>query len=316
MPDHPEDNLQFDQADFGKETKPTAQACSACGGPLVGQYFLANNQVVCEKCADNLNSMLTSGSPLGRFGLATVLGLVAGALGAGLYFGIAKLTGYEFGLVAIIVGFAVGAAVRWGSGGRGGKPYQFLAVFITYAAIVCTYVPAIVEGFNAGHAQATVLEADPEKIAKVTVTREQTLLLNGNTVSIDALDAELARVSAAGGQVWYHRVGMQNEAPGVAADQAADAVRDNNLGLITFADQGFRQQESWLDTIKRASLSQKLAVAGVVFGFAATAPFFGLPENIIGLLIIGFALFQAWRSNTRATLNITGPLKLAELPNK
>jgi len=44
-----------------------------------------------------------------------VFGAVAAALGAGIYFGISALTGYEFGLVAIVVGLMVGWAVRRGA---------------------------------------------------------------------------------------------------------------------------------------------------------------------------------------------------------
>ncbi len=61
-----------------------------------------------------------------------------GAVGAAVYFGIAALTGYEFGLVAIVVGLLVGGAVRKGSNGRGGRRYQLLAVFLTYTAVVVT----------------------------------------------------------------------------------------------------------------------------------------------------------------------------------
>ena len=39
-------------------------------------------------------------------------------------------------LIAIVVGLFVGRAVRWGSGGRGGRLYQGLAVVLTYLAIV------------------------------------------------------------------------------------------------------------------------------------------------------------------------------------
>jgi hypothetical protein len=59
-------------------------------------------------------------------------------LGAGLYFGIAALTGYEFGLVAVVVGLLVGGAVRKGSNGRGGWRYQALAMFLTYTAVAAT----------------------------------------------------------------------------------------------------------------------------------------------------------------------------------
>jgi hypothetical protein len=73
------------------------------------------------------------------------------------------------------------------------------------------------------------------------------------------------------------------------------------------------RERSWFDGMKRSSVSQMLVVAGILFGVAATAPFFALPDNIIGVLIIGFAVFQAWRSNTRATIQIKGPLQIAEL---
>jgi hypothetical protein len=40
---------------------------------------------------------------------------------------------------------------------------------------------------------------------------------------------------------------------------------------------------------------------------AAAAPFLAGIENVLGLLIIGFALFQAWQMNRRVPLTITGP---------
>jgi len=40
---------------------------------------------------------------------------------------------------------------------------------------------------------------------------------------------------------------------------------------------------------------------------AAAAPFLAGIENILGLVIIGFALFQAWQMNRRVPLTITGP---------
>ena len=313
MTDRPKDDLQFEQADYAEGEKASTNACSACNGSLGAQYFLANNHVVCESCVEQLNAQRSAGSPFGRFGLAVMLGLIAGALGAGLYFGIARLTGYEFGLIAIVVGFAVGAAVRWGSGGRGGKPYQFLAIFITYAAIVSTYVPAIVAGFNMSIAQETALESDPEKIAKVTVMRDQSVQLNHRTVSMSVLDAELARISSVGGQAWYHREGMADEAAGAAADEVAETFVKHGLVLLTFSDRDFRQRESWSDSVKRGSFSQILLIYGLLLSLAATAPFYGFPENIISLLIIGFGIFQAWRSNKLATVDIKGPLQIAEL---
>ena len=129
------------------------------------------------------------------------------------------------------------------------------------------------------------------------------------------LNDELVRVSSVGGQAWYHREGMAEEAAGEGADQVAAVFEKHNLALITFSDAAFRERESWLDSLKRSSLSQLLTFAGVIFGFAAALPFLSLPESIIGLLIIAFAVFQAWRSNGLAVIGIKGPLQIAELPD-
>ncbi|HEX6643433.1 MAG TPA: hypothetical protein VF037_02085 [Gemmatimonadales bacterium] len=46
---------------------------------------------------------------------------------------------------------------------------------------------------------------------------------------------------------------------------------------------------------------------GMLLVLAMAAPFLAGLENIVGLLIIGFALWQAWQMNRRVPLVITGP---------
>src|SRR5207302_1730075 len=52
-----------------------------------------------------------------------------------IWYLIRKATGYEVGIVAILVGFLIGGAVRKGSGNRGGWVYQLMAVLLTYGCI-------------------------------------------------------------------------------------------------------------------------------------------------------------------------------------
>jgi hypothetical protein len=130
-------DLQFDRAERAGATAAAA-GCTVCKQPLAGTYFEINGKVVCPRCRGRIMAQWQRGSGSGRFWRALGLGAVAAALGAGLYFGIAALTGYELGLVAVVVGFLVGAAVRKGSNGRGGGRYQLLAMFLTYSAIVVT----------------------------------------------------------------------------------------------------------------------------------------------------------------------------------
>lgn len=73
-------------------------------------------------------------------------GGVAGAIvGAGVYYAVRALTGYEIGIIAIAFGWLVGKGVSRGSGGRGGPRYQALAIVLTYLGTASTHVPAVLE---------------------------------------------------------------------------------------------------------------------------------------------------------------------------
>jgi len=129
-------SLQFDRAERAGQTPGTA--CSFCQQPIAGSYYEINGKVACLGCRGQIMAAWNRGSPARRFAKALGLGAAAAALGAGVYFGVEALTGYEFGLIAVVVGLLVGAAVRRGSSGRGGWRYQVLAMFLTYSAVVAT----------------------------------------------------------------------------------------------------------------------------------------------------------------------------------
>jgi hypothetical protein len=142
----PSTNLQFDRAEFKGETAPLA--CASCATPIQSTYYQVGDAITCERCRRSQEWDATHGSAVVRLLKASLFGLLAAALGAGLYYAVRALTGYEFGLIAIVVGFMVGGAVRAGSGHRGGVPYQLLAMALTYASIVCAYIPEILAGLR------------------------------------------------------------------------------------------------------------------------------------------------------------------------
>lgn len=126
-------DLQFDRAEpAAAGAAPTS--CTVCQQPLAGSYYAVNGRAVCAACRDKVAAHAASG----HFATAFLLGLGAAALGAGIYFAIEALTGYEFGLVAVVVGLLVGNAVRKGSRGIGGWRYQALAIGLTYLSVVVT----------------------------------------------------------------------------------------------------------------------------------------------------------------------------------
>ena len=229
---------QFDRAEF--DGASTVSPCAACAAPLEHHYYEVNGQVVCERCRYELETRLSAGSGAGRVLRATAAGFGAAVLGALLYYAISALTGYEFGLIAIAVGYGVGAAVRWGSSARGGWLYQTIAIGLTYLAIVSTYIPPIIQGFREIAAQETAATATP-----------------GTTPAVQ---------------------------PASAPADAAEPL---------------------------TATSFTIAILFLV-AIAMAAPFLAGFQNIIGLIIIGIGLYEAWKLNRRVELTITGPHTLAK----
>ncbi len=147
-PDNPD--LQFDRAEpIAPPRVPAAHApgaipsatvrCVACKRPVGAAYYTSGTKTVCPPCRSAFETAMAKGSRAGRFVKASLCGALAAILGAGIYYAIAAATGYELGLIAILVGFLVGKSVRWGTGGGGGRGYQLLAAFLTYCAVDATY---------------------------------------------------------------------------------------------------------------------------------------------------------------------------------
>src|SRR4249920_782671 len=94
--------LQFDQAEY---VAPEVHPCAACGAPIREQYFGISGKSFCTQCHDKLRA--AQGTPASRFLAALGWGGGAAILGAAIYYGIRAATGYELGLVAIVVGVLV-----------------------------------------------------------------------------------------------------------------------------------------------------------------------------------------------------------------
>ena len=60
-------------------------------------------------------------------------------------------------------------------------------------------------------------------------------------------------------------------------------------------------------------LGDRALLAAIVFGIAFAMPFLSGASNIIGILIIGIALYEAWKLNKRVP--VTGPFQFASGPD-
>jgi hypothetical protein len=98
--------------------------------------------MVCPLCAGRIRAGQEAAPPLSLM-RAALYGGGAALAGCALYAAVAIVLHAEIGLIAILVGWMVGKAIRHGSYGRGGRPQQILAVALTYFAITTSYIPVI-----------------------------------------------------------------------------------------------------------------------------------------------------------------------------
>jgi hypothetical protein len=139
-----EEEIQFDQAEYATPAS-AGPTCGLCHQPIADTYYETGGKVFCTACRGRIEESFRGGSRLGRALKAFVFGSAAALAGGALYYAIIRTTGINLGLIAVLVGYMVGRAVRAGSGNRGGLLYQFLAVFLTYSSIVAMHVPLLVE---------------------------------------------------------------------------------------------------------------------------------------------------------------------------
>jgi hypothetical protein len=172
------DDLQFETAE--PATRPTTPGgagtdalgplevtCAACERPIERLYFAAGDKVVCPECRERYVAAMGSGSPAIRTLKAALFGVAAGVASVLLWTVIRQITGGKLiGIYALFVGLAVGGAVFLGSGKRGGRAYQVLALILTYCAVCGTFVPEIIahareSGFSDATSQPTTEPTEP-----------------------------------------------------------------------------------------------------------------------------------------------------------
>jgi hypothetical protein len=143
-----DDALQFDHVVAGPSAAVAAPAagvvCAACQASIPTEYFDLGGHVVCGGCRQRFET--AAETPRGALPLlvAGACGLGAGIVGAIIYYSVIAIAHLEIGIVAILIGYMVGYAVRRGAGGRGGLRFQVLAVGLTYLSVAFAYMPLVV----------------------------------------------------------------------------------------------------------------------------------------------------------------------------
>jgi hypothetical protein len=163
----PGDSPQFGTAEYSGA--PAGDICKACGQPVTGVYYRANNSaMLCGSCADRVQREVPKDSHAAfvralLFGLGGFFAAFVAYSAIGILF-----RGWTIGYLALGVGWIVGKAMMAGSGGIGGRRYQIVAVLLTYAAVSMSAVPIALflpheqaQSQKANHASQSPPEAAP-----------------------------------------------------------------------------------------------------------------------------------------------------------
>jgi hypothetical protein len=191
-------------------------------------------------------------------------------VGAGIYRWILFGTGWNFSLVAIVVGYVVGGAVTSGSGDRGGRFYQVLAVFLTYCSLVGISLPEFWDTLATSGQRREARKKTDEKARKEAKTDP----------------GQEAKTKA--------------EAKTKTKPAAADPKKDQPEGV------GKKLRPLSALYVFGMRLVVYGIIAGMIFAFPLIVGF----HSPISLFIFGVGLWQAWRMNVGGEELITGPFRV------
>jgi len=128
----------MDPTDVPEAVQATVQ-CSECGTTLIeGQdRQQTDDAVFCRPCFERLthevNRALEAQGQDINYAMALVGGLGGAALGALVWWGFTVMTNIAFGLVAIVIGFAVGKGVTMLAGHKRHRNLQIMSIVIAVA---------------------------------------------------------------------------------------------------------------------------------------------------------------------------------------
>jgi hypothetical protein len=160
--------LQFDTAVPSAPRADAASAegvtCAVCQRTITDRYFDVNGQSTCNSCRQQIAQQAETPKGFGVFARAALFGVGAAIAGAVLYYAVIAITDFEIGLVAIVIGYMVGYAVRSATGNRGGLRFQVLALLLTYWAVGLAYTPFLFTGDTQSQ-EAQIAPASTEPVS-------------------------------------------------------------------------------------------------------------------------------------------------------
>ena len=123
------------------EEKPV---CKECSKPieLRGEHLKIKESkkgekasFLCSDCLAKAQTALEEETLKPNIPKAFLVGLGAAAVAGLIWYFFVTLTGWEIGIIAVLMGWLVGQGVVWGAGHKRGTPLQWISVLLTIIAI-------------------------------------------------------------------------------------------------------------------------------------------------------------------------------------
>jgi hypothetical protein len=116
---------------------PADLKCGFCRNPVQGVFYRTLSRFACAKCAGQVSGVVARNTiTTDALLMAAAAGLATAIVCAIAWAVITDATHYELGIVASLIGYAVGKAVFAGAGKRRGRALQVLAVVLSLVGVL------------------------------------------------------------------------------------------------------------------------------------------------------------------------------------
>ncbi|MBI4817574.1 MAG: hypothetical protein HY791_15035 [Deltaproteobacteria bacterium] len=250
---------------------PQAVPCSSCAKSIGDEYFTINQLTVCRRCKDAAAARLDPNAP-----------------GGGRRF----LRALRGGAIAAIVGSVAYYAISKLTG------YELAIVTIAIGYFVGKAVATGSEGRGGWRYQALAVGLTYLSVVSIYVPLIFEEFANRAEQVSGEAESGAGKAKASDGLE-----------PKAGAEPAVDPAPSNPAPSNPAPS---NPAPSNPENVSAAGAAGMLALGVVfLFGFAMIAPFLAGFDNILGLLIIAFGLYEAWKLNRRTEVDILGPFRVA-----
>jgi hypothetical protein len=288
--------VDFARAQYAHDPPPP-ETCAACRRELATEYYLAGTHRVCPACAANVQDLVPADNHR-AYARGMLWAVPAAVLGMIVYAGFEIVTSIAIGYLAVGVGYLVAKAMRHGSGGRGGRRYQWSAMLLTYAAVAMAFIPMVL-------VTAARQSAGPKKVT--TTTRTTTVHAGPGTAPHYP-----PVVRSADQQRQADDNDRINPFPAAASAGSNAEIQSNAAATPATSATTVTTQQQHKAEGAQHGIFYSLTL---LLGLGLISPFYeltlSLGSGLLGLLILFWGMQTAWRLMASAAIPVDGPFPVA-----